>query len=98
MRTQLSTRIPEHSRSAAQIPKKLNRPPLTDTVVSLAAGLPVDPADEPLDSLSKEWLKGVMALTTTLPAALNAVPETLPTTQGEASDAVEELLKKAFGI
>jgi hypothetical protein len=80
------------------MPKKLNRPPLTGAPISLAAGVPVDPADEPLDSLSREWLEGIMALTTTAPGALNALPQTLPTTQGEASDVVDQLLRAAFGI
>jgi len=85
-------------RSAAQMPNKLDRPPLDQTVTSFVAGVPVDPTDEPLDSLSQEWLKGIMALTRSVPAALNATPETLPTTQGEASDVVDQLLKTAFGI
>jgi phospholipase C len=85
-------------RSAAQMPNKLDRPSLDHTVTSFVAGVPVEPTDEPLDSLSQEWLKGIMALTSSVPAALNAAPQTLPTTQGEASDVVDQLLKKAFGI
>src|SRR5690349_12468855 len=89
-------------RAAADMPKKLPRPSLTNVVVSAVAGVPVDPADEPLDSLSKEWLEGMIKLTAKRPAvkALGAaaLAAPLPTTQGAASEFLEERLKQAYNI
>lgn len=86
-------------RSANQMPAQLSRPPLDSAIISFAAGVPVDPADEPLDSLSEEWLKGITALTSgAVPLASAAGAETLPSTQGEASDFVDRRLRQAFGI
>jgi hypothetical protein len=81
------------------MPAKLTRPSLENVVTSLAAGVPVDPADEPVDSLGREWLKGIVALTAgAVPVGLAGTPGTLPSTQGEASDFVDQRLRQAFGI
>jgi hypothetical protein len=89
-------------RAATDMPKKLPRPSLVDAISSAVAGVPVDPADEPLDPLAKEWLEGTIKLTAKSPAvmalgtaALTAPP---PNTQGAASAFVEARLKKAFNI
>ncbi len=89
-------------RPATDMPKKLPRPSLADGVVSAVAGVPIDPADEPLDPLAKEWLEGTIKLTAKSHAvmalgvaALVAPP---PATQGAASDFVEARLKMAFKI
>ena len=87
-------------RPKAQMPAKLNRPSLDHIVMSFAAGVPVDPADEPLDSLSREWLSGIAALTAKAAPAhfAGAATEPLPSTQGDASEFVDQRLKQAFGI
>jgi phospholipase C len=86
-------------RTAAQMPAKLTRPSLDNAITSFAAGIPVAPEDEPMDSLSKEWLKGIAALTAdAIPVSLGGAPETLPSTQGEAADFVDRRLRQAFGI
>jgi phospholipase C len=90
------------SRPATDMPKKLPRPPLADAAVSVVAGVPLDPADEPLSSLVKEWLEGTIKLTAKSPAvmalsaaALEAPP---PATQGAASNFVEARMRMAFKI
>ena len=89
-------------RPATDMPKKLPRPSLTDAVVSVVAGVPIDPADEPLDPLAKEWLEGTIKLTAKSPAlmALGAAELVAPppATQGKASDFVEARVKMAFKI
>jgi phospholipase C len=89
-------------RAATDMPKKLPRPSLTNVVVSAVAGVPVDPADEPLDSLTREWVEGISRLTAKRPAVkalgLTALAAPPPTTQGAASDFVEERLKTAYNI
>jgi hypothetical protein len=49
-------------RPAANMPLKLNRPSLDQPVSSVVAGIPVDPADEPLDPLIDEWVEGFAEL------------------------------------
>lgn len=90
-------------RPASDMPDLLPRPSLADTAVSMVAGIPIEPADEPLSSLTEEWLCGVAALTgegavpTSGRMALHeAAP--LPTTQAEAAEFIDLRLKKAFGI
>lgn len=89
-------------RAAADMPKKLPRPSITDAVLSAVAGVPVDPADEPLDSLAREWLAGTIKLAAKSPAvaALSAAALATPppNTQGAASDFLEARLKTAFNI
>jgi hypothetical protein len=83
------------------MPEKLDRPSLENPVASLAAGIPVDPADEPLDSLTEQWVQGIAALTqakmTPHKASLQSI-EPLPATQGEASEFVDRRLREAYGI
>ena len=70
-------------------------------VVVVVAGAPVDPADEPLDALGKEWMEGIIKLTSDNPALMAigaAMPASTPTTQGAASDFVEQRIRTAFGI
>lgn len=89
-------------RPATDMPKTLPRPPLTNVVVSAVAGVPVDPADEPLDSLSKEWLEGTLKLAAKSPGVMalsaTALATPRPATQGAASDFLEARLKRAFNI
>jgi hypothetical protein len=89
-------------RPATDMPKKLPRPSLANPVVSAVAGVPIDPADEPLSPLAKEWLEGTIKLTAKSPAVMALGAATLttppPSTQGAASDFVEARLKKAFNI
>ena len=89
-------------RAAGDMPNKLPRPPITNAVFSAEAGVPVNPADEPLDALAREWLEGTIKLAAKSPgvmalsAATLAAP--LPNTQGAASELVEKRLKRAFNI
>lgn len=91
-------------RAPSSMPKKLPRPSLDGATVSTVAGVAIDPADEPLDSLAKEWLQGTIRLTAKSPslmastAAVASAATPTPTTQTEASEFVEERLKLAFGI
>jgi phospholipase C len=87
-------------RKASDMPDKLHRPALPQTVSSVA-GVPVALADEPLDSLTQEWSQGMDALLGKS-VALNTVGATvtiepLPATQGEAAEAVDKQLQ-ALGI
>ncbi len=93
--TQLST-----ARPAATMPAKLSRPALTQTASSIVAGIQVDPADEPLDSLTEEWVNGFAELTARRMGmgAVHAASEgPLPRTQGEAAEFIERRLK-ALGL
>jgi phospholipase C len=76
-------------RPADDMPARLKRPPLNDTVESVVAGVPVHPADEPLDSLTEEWAMGMLSL---LQGGLESVEE-VPTTQGDASAAIDRALR-----
>ncbi len=86
-------------RPATDMPSKLTRPSLDQTVSSVVAGIPVDPADEPLDSLTEEWVSGFAELTAkrTGMGAVDAAAEPLPRTQGEAADFIDSRLK-ALGL
>jgi phospholipase C len=81
----------DEPRSAEDMPTKLNRAPLEETVESIVAGVPLHPADEPLDELTREWATGMLAL---LPGGLEVVEEA-PTTQGEAAAAIQAKLEAA---
>jgi len=79
-----------------QMPTKLTRPSLAQPVASVAAGVPVDPGDEPLDPLGEEWVNGFAELTARRSglggiAAAAAAP--FPRTQGEASELIDDRLK-----
>jgi phospholipase C len=83
-----------------QLPGKLKRPSLEETIFSIVAGARVDPADEPLDSLTEEWVSGLATLTSRRvgvagPEALTA--RRMPRTQGEAAEIIESCLK-SLGI
>lgn len=83
-------------RAAANMPAKLTRPPLDKTVVSEAAGVAVDPADEPLDDLTQEWVKGFAELTARragISVAQAAAVGPPPSTQGEAAEFIDRRLK-----
>lgn len=83
-------------RPKEDMPVKLPRPSLENAVFSTVAGVAVDPGDEPLDSLTEQWVRDTVALTggeITLAGATVA-----PETQGAASDLVERLLKNKYGI
>jgi phospholipase C len=87
-------------RAPSDMPAKLPRPSLTNATVSLAAGVPVDPSEEPLDSLTKEWVRGLAALTggRAASAATGTALGVMPATQADAAEFVEGRLKAAFGI
>src|SRR5262249_54990923 len=51
----------ETPRAANDMPRKLPRPS-GESVASVAAGVDVDPADEPLDTLTTEWIRGFASL------------------------------------
>jgi phospholipase C len=88
-------------RPKEDMPATLDRPPMDDTVVSLAAEVLVDPADEPLDSLTEKWVEGIAALTQErmgLTALTAESVEPLPTTQGDAADFVDRRLREVLGI
>jgi len=87
-------------RDPADMPLRLNRPPLGQPIVSLAAGVPVNQADEPLDSLTEEWIEGFAELTAR--RAGQSVQgmtgqEPLPTTHSEAAELIERRLR-SMGI
>jgi hypothetical protein len=88
------------ARAAADMPAKLNRPSLANTIISTVAGVPVEPSDEPLDSLTAQWVRDFAELVArragaAAPQAAAAVPaEPLPTTQGTASEFIDRQLKK----
>lgn len=86
-------------RAANQMPAKLKRPSLAQPVASFAAGVAVDPSDEPLDSLTDEWVKGFAELTAKRAGlgAVAAAATPLPRTQGEASQFIDGRLK-ALGL
>jgi len=96
----LFTRL-DAPRPKDDMPVTLDRPSLDSTVSSLAADIPVDPADEPLDSLTEEWVQGIAELTRER-MGLNELAaesvEPLPTTQGEAADFVDRRLRDVLGI
>ena len=73
------------------MPERLNRAPLEETVESVVAGVPLHPADEPLDDLTRDWALGMLSL---LSGGLESVEET-PATQGEAAAAIEAKLEAA---
>ena len=78
-------------RAPEDMPKTLDRAPLEDIVESVVAGNAIDPADEPLDSLTQEWSMGMLAL---LSGGLEGV-EDEPTTQGAAASAIDQRLRAA---
>lgn len=89
--TQLST-----ARGAGDMPATLTRPSLASVVTSVVAGVEVDSADEPLDSLTEEWVKGfaeLMARRTGATLLGAAASEPLPRTQGEAADYIDRHLR-----
>jgi phospholipase C len=91
----LFTHLPA-PRDAAHMPSKLTRPTLAQAIVSTAAGIEVDPGDEPLDSLTTEWVQGFAELVSRRTGAAllgAAAPEALPTTQGEAADFIDRQLR-----
>jgi phospholipase C len=84
-------------RGASDMPTTLNRPFLAQPVGSTIAGVAVDPGDEPLDSLTDEWVRGFAELIArrTGAALLGArAVEALPTTQDEAADFIERQLRR----
>ncbi|HYY30423.1 MAG TPA: alkaline phosphatase family protein, partial [Chthoniobacterales bacterium] len=83
--------VVDQPRSAKEMPERLNRAPLEEIVESVVAGVPLHPADEPLDDLTRDWALGMLSL---LSGGLESVEET-PTTQGEAAAAIEAKLEAA---
>jgi hypothetical protein len=83
--------VADQPRSAEEMPESLNRAPLEEIVESVVAGVPLHPADEPLDDLTRDWALGMLSL---LSGGLESVEET-PTTQGEAGAAIEAKLEAA---
>src|SRR5262249_31007444 len=84
-------------RNSADMPAKLDRPPLDQIALSMAAGTPVNPADEPLDAFTDEWVKGfadLMARRTGAALVGAAATEPIPTTQGEAAEFIDRHLRK----
>jgi phospholipase C len=85
-------------RPAADMPKKLPRPSVTNAMMSKVAGIRVDPADEPLSSPTREWMLGIFAITEAIAAVKKVGAPAVPDTQGEASRFIRQRLKTAFGI
>ena len=93
----LFERLPQ-PRPAEDMPTVLDRVPLDEIVESVVAGVPLHPADEPLDSLTQDWAMGMLSMIrgrsgTSLPD-LESV-EVTPQTQGEADVAIQRRLKAA---
>jgi phospholipase C len=89
-------------RPASDMPTKLDRPSLQEAVMSIAAGIPVDPADEPLDSLTEEWVRGMALLaarrTPATATATAAASPSLPAKQGDVAEFIDRILRRAYGI
>ena len=80
--------------------QRSNRPSLAEPVLSTVAGVAIDPGDEPLDSLTDEWIRGFADWLRDEPAPSlvgATAKEALPTTQGEAADFIDRHLR-ALGI
>jgi hypothetical protein len=83
----------DQPRSTDDMPKKLDRATLEDNVESAVAGVPIHPADEPVDELTQAWSEGMVSL---LCGGQESVEEAaVPTTQDAAADAVPASLKAA---
>ena len=82
----------DQPRPAGDMPQKLNRPPLDDTVESVVAGVPLHPTEEPLDELTRDWSEGMLALLGGREEGVEGPP---PSTQGEAAAAVQQRLRVA---
>jgi phospholipase C len=78
-------------RARTDMPAKLTRPDLQDAVESVVAGIDVPPGNEPLDSLTEEWVQGTLALLKlqSPPAPGLEAVEVAPQNQGEASAAIQ---------
>lgn len=78
------------------MPLQLERASLAETVESVVAGVPLDPADEPLDSLTAEWAAGMLEHIRVPQgqASLESV-QAVPHTQGEASEVIDGRLRAA---
>ena len=69
---------------------------LATVVTSLVAGVQIDPGDEPLDSLTEEWVQGFAELIARRTGAAllgAAASEPLPRTQGAAADYINRHLR-----
>jgi phospholipase C len=91
----LFTRL-DAARDAADMPSTLNRPSIADPVLTKVAGVAIDPGDEPLDSLTDDWIRGFAALVARRTGASlvgAAAKQALPTTQGEAADFIDRHLR-----
>ena len=79
------------------MPAKLTRPSLEDTNESVVAGVPMHPAGEPLDEMTRDWALGMLKMirgTNESMPQLESV-EAVPQTQGEAAAAIEARLQAA---
>jgi phospholipase C len=92
----LFNRLPA-PRPASDMPAKLNRPVIEETIESSVAGVDLHPADEPLDSLTEEWTMGMLALLReeTAEEAVEEAAPVVPETQGEAAEAIQRGLAAA---
>ena len=80
------------------MPAKLDRPSLEDTTESVVAGVPVHPADEPLDEMTREWTLGMLSMirgSNESPLRQLEGVEVVPQTQSEAAAALESRLQAA---
>jgi phospholipase C len=81
------------------VPLRLERASLEETVESVVAGIPLHPADEPLDSLTADWAAGMLEHIR-IPkgdAELESVGPVIPHTQGEAAEMIDQRLR-AVGL
>jgi phospholipase C len=80
-------------RPPGEMPAKLDRASIEETTESVVAGIPLHPADEPLDELTREWSAGMLSF---LAPGIDAVEEVATlATQGEAAALVDEGLLAA---
>ena len=91
----LFSQLPQ-PRIAADMPAKLERPPLDGVNESVVAGVTMDRSSEPLDDLTEGWAKA-MPLHIRGTQAMESVEAVEPDlqTQGEAVDLIEARLKAA---
>jgi phospholipase C len=86
----------QEPRPAADMPARLDRPPLDGINESVVAGVTMDGSSDPLDDLTEGWAKAMpLHIRGTQATESVEAVEPDPQTQGEAADLIEARLKAA---
>jgi phospholipase C len=90
----------DEPRPQSDMPQTLPTPTVGGDAESVVAEAAVTPSDEPLDTLTEEWVRGFARLTESLIPSAGAAEavEAVPTTHGDAAEFVDRRLRDAFGI